>query len=406
MPPRIARFSLLFAFTLGALKAADAQALTLDPVLFGDLRLRFEHADQDDTDRKANGLTQSIRLGLETTLSSRFSALVEGEAVFAIVDDFNDGTGNNPDRPVILDPDLIVLNRAQITAKVADQAFITAGRQRLAIDDQRFIGTLAFRQNDQTFDAVHASWRTENGSTFQGGYIGRVNRALGPDNPNGVFRGNSYFLNANLQTPIGRIGVFHYALDLETGPSRLRDNTSSSRTTGARIEGRWHADKYGLDWEAAYARQTDFADNPLNYSADYWLASAQAFAGPIRAGFRAEILGAGSEQSFQTPLATLHRFQGEADVFLVTPPDGIVDLEASAVWGIGSYGPLKNISASAAYHWYNAERAGADYGQEFNIGVKAETIYNMSIGLIYANYDAETFATDTKRVFFSLSKRF
>lgn len=406
MPSRIARFSLVIALTLGAQTAAGAQPLKLDPVLFGDLRLRYEYADQDTTDRKANGLTQSLRLGLETSLSSRLSALVEGEAVFAIVNNFNDGTGNNPDRPVILDPDLIVLNRAQITARIADQAFITAGRQRLAIDDQRFIGTLAFRQNDQTFDAVHASWRTKNGSTFQGGYIGRVNRALGPDNPNGVFRGNSYFLNANLQTPIGRVGVFHYALDLETGPRGLRDNTSSSRTTGARIEGRWHADTYGLDWEAAYARQTDFADNPLNYSADYWLASAQAFLGPVRTGFRAEILGAGSEQSFQTPLATLHRFQGEADIFLVTPPDGVIDLEASAIWGIGSYGPLKNISANASYHWFDAERGSADYGQEFNIRLKAETAYNVSVSLAYANYDAETFATDTERVFFSLSKRF
>lgn len=385
---------------------AAAQDLNLDPVIFGDLRLRYEYAKQDNTPLNANGLTQSLRLGVETPFLSRFSALVEGEANFAIVNDFDDGTGNDPARPIVLDPNAISLNRAQITARVAKQAFITAGRQRLAIDDQRFIGTLAFRQNDQTFDAVHASWRTKNGSTFQGGYIGRVNRALGPNNPNGVFRGNSYFLNANLETPIGRVGGFHYAFDLESGPEGNRSNVNSSRTTGARIDGRWHADEYGLDWSAAYARQTDFADNPLNYSANYWLANAQAFLGPFRAGFRAESLGAGDEQSFQTPLANLHGVQGEADIFLVTPLDGLLNLETSAIWNLGSFGPFQSISANASYHWFNADRGGASFGQEIDLGLRATTYYDVSIGLIYARYDAETFATDTERVFFSVSKRF
>ncbi len=375
------------------------------PVLFGDARLRFEHAKEDASELDATALTTSLRLGLESSFLKRFSALIEGEAVLALVNDFDDGTGNNPDRPVVLDPNSFELNRLQLTARLTDQSFLTFGRQRLAIDDERFIGTFAFRQNDQTFDAAHISWRTDQGSTFQAGYFNRVNRALGADNPNGRFRGDSYFLNANIQTPIGRIGAFHYALDLETGPQEALDNTNASRTSGVRFDGRWHRDTIGLDVEAAYARQRDFADNPVDYSADYWLAGAQAFFGPLKAGFRAETLGAGDGQSFQTPVATLHKFQGEADIFLITPPDGVRDLALSGTWSIGSGGFLDDIKAKASYHWFDAERGSASYGKEIDLSLST-TVSQFQIALVYAHYEAQTFATDTQRLFFSISRRF
>ena len=215
---------------LGFTSPAVAEGIGLDPVIFGDARLRYEFASEGASPLDANGLTQSLRLGIETSFLSRFSALIEGEGVFAVVNDFNDGTGNNPDRPIILDPNGLELNRAQVTARLTEQSFLTIGRQSLAIDDQRFIGTLAFRQNAQTFDGAHIAWRTSGGSTFQAAYINRVNRALGADNPAGRFRGDSYILNANVQTPFGRIGAFHYALDLETGPADNLNNINSSQT--------------------------------------------------------------------------------------------------------------------------------------------------------------------------------
>ena len=390
---------------LGLASPAVAEGIGLDPVLFGDTRLRYEFANEAESLLDANGLTQSLRLGIETPFLSRFSVLIEGEAVLAIVNDFDDGTGNNSDRPVILDPNGLELNRAQISARLTDQSFLTVGRQNLTIDDQRFIGTLAFRQNTQTFDAAHIAWRTSGGSTFQAAYISRVNRALGADNPAGRFRGDSYVLNANVQTPFGRVGAFHYALDLETGPATSLTSVNSSQTTGARYDGRWHRQDFGLDVEASYARQKDFADNPVDYNADYWLVGARAFAGPVSASFRAETLGAGNGQSFQTPLATLHKFQGEADIFLITPIDGIRDLEVSAQWNIDDIGPFKGIKTSANFHWFDAERGNASYGTEVDLSLKAK-VAEIDIALIYADYQADSFGTDTQRVFFSISKRF
>ncbi len=35
---------------------------------------------------------------------------------------------------------------------------LTAGRQRIALDDERFVGSVGFRQNAQAFDAVRLEW--------------------------------------------------------------------------------------------------------------------------------------------------------------------------------------------------------------------------------------------------------
>ena len=69
--------------------------------------------------------------------------------------------------------------------------------------------------------------------------------------------------------------------------------------------------------------QSDYADNPLTFDLDY-------MAGEFGATFRQFSLAVGTEifegsgvKGFTTPLATLHRFQGWADKFLATPPNGI-----------------------------------------------------------------------------------
>jgi len=372
---------------------------------FGEARLRLEVADEADQPLDAVGLTLLLRPALELSVTPKLSALIEGEALFAIVDEFDDGSGNAPDRPVIADPNGLELNRAQLQYAITPQSFVTLGRQNLSIDDQRFLGPAAFRQNDQTVDGVHFSTRTIGPSTLQAGYFNRVNRVLGADNPVGRFRGDSYYFNGNIATPLGRLGAFHYAFDLGTDGPTAQDNIFSSRTSGARLDGRYHRDRYGLDWEAAFARQTDFADNPTDYSANYWLLGAQAFIGRARLSARFESFEGGDEQSFQTPLATLHRFQGAADIFLVTPQDGLQDLEFTGRYSFGETGPFRNVSTAISYHVFNPERSGPRFGQEVDFDITA-AFGNFSLAFTAAHYEADTFATDTERFFLSLTQRF
>ncbi len=378
----------------------------LQPKLFGDAQLRYQNTRLESVTEDINRLTARLRLGLEARLSDRLSVLVEGEGVLALVDRF-DPPSNFPPLPNIDDPNVVELNRAQLLVTLSEQSFVTVGRHRLEIDDQRFLGRAGFRLNEQTFDGVHGFVRTRPGVTVQAGYFGRVNRPLGAKSPVGKFSGDSYYANANLPTPIGRIGVFHYALDLETGSDDNLTNQFSSRTTGIRYDGRWHADDLGLDVEASYARQTDFADNPSDFSADYWLIGAQAFLGSFRIGGRVESLGDGGDGggSFKTPAGALHRFQGDADVFVITPDQGLLDREVSAVWALNRVGPLGGVSFSLSHHWFEATAFDQTYGAEVDFRLTA-AFRGVKTALTFADYNADTFAEDTRRVFLSFSRRF
>ena len=90
---------------------------------------------------------------------------------------------------------------------------------------------------------------------------------------------------------------------------------------------------------AEYAHQQDYADNPLEFSHAYWLVEP-AYTWhdtTLRAGI--EHLGGSGRHALQTPLATLHPFNGWADKFAnATPPGGLEDRYASLVAkaGVGS----------------------------------------------------------------------
>lgn len=383
-----------------------------------DARFRYQFLEQDNFEQDANSATLRVHTAFEFDISKKTTFLVEGEGIVSLIDDFNDGTGNNVQFPVIPDPEGLELNRLQLTTEIIPETRITLGRQRIAIDDSRFIGTFSFRQNDQTIDAIRGETRLLGPGTLDVGYFNRVNRPLGNDNVNGVFEGDSFFVNYGAQTPIGRIAAFHYSTELETQP--FRDNLNadmpirpapigtnpvpilgvnlSSKTTGVRILGRRHWDNFGIVWEGAFARQKDFADNPLDYSANYGLAELTLEPKQWTVKLRAEILGSGDGEGFQTPLGTLHKFQGFADQFLVTPEDGVRDYSAFVQYNFGQIGPFSAVKAFARHHWFEADTDGRNYGEELNLSFSAK-LNRSRLALEFANYDADQFAQDNQAVF-------
>ena len=386
---------------------AASPSLSAEPTLnfSGDALLRYDFIDQSILPQTSEALTLSGRLAGELNVNPRLSILAEVEAVGAAIDDFDASPLPPNERPLLPDPDHFDLNRLQVQAKLSDGAFLTLGRQSLRIDDQRFLGVAGFRQNRRSFDAARLSVRSNGSHTFQFGYIDKVHRPLGNRSPLGEFDSESWFGNANVQTPIGRVGVFHYALDLETGPNWNRNRALSSATTGVRYDARFHQQAIKLDVEASYAHQTDHADNPLSYSADYWLLDVRAFLGTFEVNARVETLGNGEEQAFQTPLASLHKFQGEADVFLSTPADGLTDYSVGLKFNGGTIGPFKDITPTFVAHRFEADRGGATYGSEIDFTVRAK-LADLSLSLGLADYQADTFSSDRRRIFLAIWKRF
>ena len=68
----------------------------------------------------------------------------------------------------------------------------------------------------------------------------------------------------------------------------------------------------------------------------YMISLSKSFAGMTGSvGF--ESLGSDDGvMGFRTPLATLHKFQGTADKFLVTPPGGLEDAFVGVAGSIGN----------------------------------------------------------------------
>ena len=122
------------------------------PIL--DLRYRFEQVDQDNALRDAKANTLRARVGYQTGAWSGFSGLLEFDAVSHLDGDhFNDTRNGQTGYSAVPDPKGSEVNQALIRYD-AEQGSVVAGRQRINLDNQRFIGGVGWRQNEQTFDAA------------------------------------------------------------------------------------------------------------------------------------------------------------------------------------------------------------------------------------------------------------
>jgi hypothetical protein len=215
--------------------------------------------------------------------------------------------------------------------------------------------------------------------------------------------GDNVFANLSYKHKIGTLTGFAYLVDQdEAAVSAFR---MSSKSFGARIAGAAPLSKAAkLTYALSYAKQSDYHNNPNNYSADYWLAElgGEAKGWKLMGGY--EVLGASTGAaltSFQTPLATLHKFNGWADKFLVTPPNGLRDAYALVGYTKPKFAGFDSVGLSATYHDYRSDRLSLNYGDEWGAQLVAK-LKKYTFTLKYADYNAKAFATDTKKFWASV----
>ena len=390
---------------ISAAQEDDSTLKILDHIDFSlDNRLRYQSIQSSDGEPDAEALTLRVRGSAEIELGHNTHLLGEVEVVEAFIEDFNDGTETLSNSAFIPDPEGVVLNRLKLVSEIVPKTRTTLGRQRIALDDWRFLGAFPFRQNDQTADALRAETRAIDFGNETGlldvGVINQINRPLGPNNVVGTFTGTSWYANYGVTTAIGRAGAFHYDFSLRTPTS-----DDSTRTTGVRLLGRRHSKNFGVIWEASYARQTDSGGNPKDFNAGYSLASLTIEPGDWGFTIRGEELGAENGASVQTPLASLHRFSGLADQFLVTPPDGLRDLSISVKRDIRKIGPLENVQLKTTAHHFQDAGGDTTYGNEIDFEISAQ-LGDALISIEHARYNADNFSNNTNSTVVSLSYAF
>jgi hypothetical protein len=393
---RIAPFILL---ALGAASPAIGQSVK--PL--AEARVRYETAHQDGLPRDADAMTARVRAGLSIS-DGRWSALAEAQGNLAIVDDYFDGLAPDPTRPLVADPQSIGLYRAQLQYRTAGAA-LTAGRQRIVLDDERFVGAAGIRNNGQTFDAVRAELTPMKGLKVDLSYAWSVNTVWGIDGTGarqGAIGGDNVLANIGYATPAGTLTGFAYRVDQDE--AAVQGYRLSSQTYGVRFAGTRPIGRATLTYQASWATQSDLNRNPNDYRADYWLADASIdLAGP-RLGAGYEVLGADDGRpftSFQTPLAAVFRYNGWTERFTPKPPDGLRDLYASGGWGWKRLGRASNVSVQAIWHRFESDRLVRHYGDEWNFLAQA-TIGGTIASLRYADYRADRFATDTRKLWLQL----
>lgn len=342
--------------------AAEEMSLVDDLAFSGEIRPRYERADVKDNNLKtANAITARTRLAVTGKLLG-----VEGLSGKVGVTSVNN-FGYNAYSPAtagydtILDAQQAVLSEAYVAYTKGDTKAL-AGRSFVNLDDQRFIGTVGWRQMERSYDTVTVMNSSVENLSLMGSWV------YGYEGVGSVTTTDtgSALLHANYKAAEAlNITAFDYML------ADIHD------TLGLRLTGNLPVEGIKLDYAASYAMQKD---GTLKYAtttapkidANYYDLALNANIDGIIAGVEYEVLGeakGSSTKGFTTPLATLHKFQGWADVFLgrtaSSNNNGLKDANVKVGYAFKEYGKVMGI-----YHKFNAVN-----GANANLGSEIDALY-------------------------------
>lgn len=396
----VMRISLL-AFALAASSAA--LPVLADPgEAAASLRYRAEMVNDDGLDKDALASTALLRLNYETLAWQGWHGFVEFDYVAEVgSDNFNSAAGTSSARrnryPVVADPNGADFNQVYLQRRVGDGGLVRVGRQRIILDNQRFVGGVAWRQNEQTYDALSVTYPASEQFTGFYAYVNNVNRIFGNDVAAGDNKSASHFLEGRWKLAPGVLTGYAYLID--------NDDVAafSTQTLGVSWVGKTVIGGRDVSYRAQYARQDDHADNPTSYSADYWRLDGTIDVTPVTLGLGIEVLGAGGDSgtAFATPLATLYAFNGWTDRFLTTPVNGLQDVFASVS------GKAGKIGWTVVGHDFQAERGGADIGREIGVSLSTRLGAKDQYSLLLrgATFNSKSAFIDTTKIWFMFSTR-
>jgi len=420
------------------------QATLLEAITMGkpmtNFRLRYENVDQDGyqgttpTAKKldtAHAFTLRSLIGWQTAPFKNFSFAVQITDVHEFNDDFNDRRYNQPEHnngtgsasldkrqyPNIVDAGYTDINQLYVDWTGIKNTKLRLGRQVLNLDNVRFIGDIAFRQNTQVFDGISVLNKSIPDTELFLAHFGKVRQITTK-----LRDGNIDILNAKYKiSPTESLIGYGYFIDVENlgqnggnpsaagtaaqggnglgGSSDIPASASnvnptrtdaSSKTFGLRLDG---VHVFNPTWKGLYtveyAKQTDYRGGSDLIDAHYYkIGGGVGYdAWSIRIDHE-KLSSNGGKYAFQTPLGTNHLFQGWADHFLATPRQGMEDTFITVA------GSIEKAKFYAEYHVFFADKdfqtlggkLGDKYGTEFDASVMYPFTDKLSGKIEYANY--------------------
>lgn len=349
-------------------------------------RLRYEDVEDDSAAEDANALTLKSRLTFKTDEFKSVSALVEVDDVTELDDvDYNDGVNGMGTKTKIVDPEGTEVNQAYLAFTGLSDTTVKVGRQRILLDNQRFVGGVGFRQNEQTYDSLSVKNSSLADTEVFYAYINDVHGITGSDSKHKTHLFNVKYTGL----PFGALTGYYYNFEEDKVSGYDLD------TYGVRFSGSQDAGDTKLLYTAEYATQDNGSTDP-----DYYLLEGGVAFSGVTTKLGYEVLGSDSGVAFNTPLATKHKFQGWADQFLATPANGIEDLYVS----VGT--KLAGVKLLAVYHDYESEDTSADLGSEWGFVAAKKFGKNYGLSLKYTDYEAGDTGTDKSKLWLTATANF
>lgn len=376
------------------------------------VRARYESVDLDGFQsaavnaprlNDAYAFTTRTLIGWQTAPFKNFSFAAQITDVHEFNDDFNDRRGNlsEPRKaqfPNIVDPSYTDINQIFLDWTGIKNTKLRLGRQFVNLDNVRFVGDIAFRQNTQVFDGISVVNKSiPNIEIFASHFtkVRQVNTKLRD--------GNISLLNAKYRwTPTESLTSYAYLVDVANlsqnngnpaaasaaaqggnglGASddlvKTATTDASSKTFGLRLDGVHIFNPAFLNksvkglYTAEYAKQDDYqGGNPLIDAHYFKIGGGVGYdVWSVRIDHE-KLSSRDGKYAFQTPLGTNHLFQGWADHFLATPRQGIEDTFITFA------GSIEKAKLYAEYHVFKSDedfqsigKLGDKYGSEFDASV-------------------------------------
>ncbi|MDP2903804.1 MAG: alginate export family protein [Methylovulum sp.] len=358
-----------------------------------DLKYRYENVNEDNRfgvpnqPETANANTASLRLGYLTPEFHGLQAYAEYEGNLAMQDEYNNTlVGGNSQYSRVADPDRSELNQFWLTYSGLANNIFKVGRQRITLDDSRFIGNVVWRQMEITYDAVLITNKNQllPGLVANVGYLGNAQ----------MFNGLTENMEApllNLNYKLGDYGnLVGYGYWLDYTESENYEKSSQSYGLHATccakpLDAIKISDNFGLVYTAEYSHQSDYGHGAFAYDADrYNLMGGFSTYKLMFQGAMEQLDGSGKNRTFDFPLGTNHAFQGWADLFVVTPDNGMRDLFGTVMV------PFQNgdLVFTGMYHDYSDDSGRFDYGDEWNFQAVKKFGKHYSVLAKYAYYNA------------------
>jgi len=364
-----------------------------------DLNYRYENVDQDKGTKvaagkykgqypdTANANTARLRAGLLSPTFYGFQGYAEYEGNLAMQEDFNSTRNGLAQFSTVADPEKSELNQLWLSYAGIPDTLVKGGRQRIKLDDDRFIGNVGWRQMETTFDSVLITHNNQQlfGLTVNAGYIGNVQ----------TFTATTENISApilNVSYKVGDVGTaigYGYWLDYTE-----RENAEkSSATYGLRFTNYQKpgdsfklSDNYGLVYTAEWGYQQDYGHGKTAYDANRLnlMGGFTAYNFTVQ-GAMEQLDGKGVNRTFDTPLGTNHAFQGWADLFLVTPKDGIRDVFAT----VSSTFDRGEVVLTGVFHNFTDDTGQNQYGKEWDFQATKKFGKHYSLLAKYAYYSAD-----------------